>query len=73
MPLELKAVSPQGEIRFVGPTLRNVRMDSIATAEFFLVLDTRELKGLKTPVTLEIRSRGKLLETVKTNFLGPVE
>jgi cytochrome c oxidase accessory protein FixG len=73
LPLELVLKSPQGEIKYIGSELNKVRMDSIATAEFFLILDNKEITGIKMPVVFEIRSKGKVLEEVKSNFLGPVE
>jgi cytochrome c oxidase accessory protein FixG len=73
LPLELVVKSPQGEIKYIGSELTQVRLDSIATAEFFLILKNKEITNIKTPVVFEIRSKGKVLEEVKTNFLGPVE
>jgi len=73
LPLELVLKLPQGEIKYIGNDLSHVKPDSIATAEFFLILKNGDITGIKTPVIFEIRSRGKVLEEVKTNFLGPVE
>lgn len=71
LPLELKIKTIRGEIKYVGNELNHVKRDSIVTAEFFLILPESEITGLKTPVVLQVISNGKVLEEVKTNFLGP--
>jgi cytochrome c oxidase accessory protein FixG len=73
LPLELRVKNMKGTIKYVGNDLSRVKLDSIATAEFFLVVDNGELKGMKTPVVFEVCSDGQVLEEIKTNFLGPVE
>ena len=73
LPLELRVKNLDGTINYVGNELDRVKLDSIATAEFFLVIDNSQLRGMKTPVVFEISSDGKVLEEIKSNFLGPVE
>jgi cytochrome c oxidase accessory protein FixG len=70
--LEFAEKSVKGEIRYVGAPLDRVAKDSLAEAVLFIVLPTRSIKGLKTPVTLKLISEGKEVGRVTTNFMGPV-
>ncbi len=64
--------TPKGaEIRFVGNVIDKVHSDSLAEAVLFIVLPDSALKGLKTPLILDVFSNGKMVDRVKTNFMGP--
>ena len=71
LPLDIELVEPQGTIKFVGEKPTTLRKDTMAEGVFFVVLNTNELKALKTPVLINIKSNGKIVSKVKTNFLGP--
>ena len=69
--LRLRLKSPAGEIKFVGNEITDVNKDSMVEGVFFLILPRNEITNVKTPVRLEVISQGKVVEEVKTNFLGP--
>lgn len=71
MDVQLKVAGRNAEIKYVGNILDHVGKDSLAQAVFFIILPKNELTKLKTPLTLEIWSGGKLIDKEKTNFLGP--
>lgn len=71
MDVQLKVTGRNAEIKYVGNILDHVGKDSLAQAVFFIILPKNELTKLKTPLTLEIWSGGKLIDKEKTNFLGP--
>lgn len=71
MPIELRLVSPQGEIKYVGTAPDSVYRDKMTQGSFFITLDYNQLSGRKTPLVFEVYSNGEKLDEVKTNFMGP--
>jgi cytochrome c oxidase accessory protein FixG len=71
IPVLLKVKSPAGEIKFVGDGFHELNEQAMAEAEFFVIISKSEIKKVKTPLVLEVISNGKVLEEVKTNFMGP--
>ncbi|HRS37976.1 MAG TPA: FixG Ig-like domain-containing protein, partial [Bacteroidia bacterium] len=71
LPLDVDLVSPAGEIRYVGQELNMVRQDSLAEGVFFIVLDRNQIHQIKTPVVISVKSAGKEIDRVETNFMGP--
>ena len=71
-PVTFKLISHQGAIKFVGqpPTAKG---DEVTEGAVFIEIPKEELNGRKTRVSVEIYSEDKLLETIKTNFLGPIK
>jgi polyferredoxin len=59
-----------GEIKMVGNLDTVYRQNSLEGA-MFVILDKSSLDGLKTSVKINVKHGDKLLETVKTNFMGP--
>jgi cytochrome c oxidase accessory protein FixG len=71
IPVTLRVKSPQGEIKYIGNGLSGLNEQSMSEAEFFIIVPKHEIKKVKTPLILEVISNGKVLEEVKTNFMGP--
>jgi len=71
--IQLRLKSPDGEIKYVGSEITSLKKDSLAEGVFFLVLPKNEIHKTKTKVEMEVVSHGKVIDNVKTNFLGPVE
>ncbi len=72
LPVILKVEQfPQASIQIIGKDLV-VKKEEMIQGSFFLFLDERDIKKRKTELTIGIYSNGKLIKTVKTNFLGPV-
>lgn len=69
-PVELKVRDyPNAKIEVVGKDLE-VKKEDVTQGSFFLFLDKSDIKERKTKLNIEIYSHGKLIKTVKTNFLG---
>lgn len=68
--LGLRLVSPEGEIQWVGQELE-LEKQGIAKGAFFLVIEPDKLDGRKNTVIFEVTDGDKVLDRVKTNFLGP--
>lgn len=71
MDISLKVEGYDAQIEYVGKPLDHVGKDSLAEGVFFIVLPKNVLTKLKTPLVVEIWSNGKLIDTERTNFLGP--
>lgn len=72
MPVTLKLEGEvSGEIRLVGEGVVIPKGGS-AEAVFFIELPKQTITEAKTTLKIGVYSRGKLVETAKTNFLGPV-
>ena len=71
VPITLKVESGKGTIKMVGKELV-VEKESKAESEFFIFLPIESTKGKKTKLVIGVYSGDKKLETIKTNFLGPI-
>jgi cytochrome c oxidase accessory protein FixG len=67
--VHFELISPKGEIKRVG-TLDQVNKQEVLEGAMFVVIDKRDLNGLKTNIQIGIYQGDELLETVKTNFMG---
>lgn len=67
---ELKIEEGVGEIKIIGNEIK-VSKNKLAEGTFFIELPKSEIKSMKTKLVIEIYSKGKLIDRVKTNFLGP--
>jgi cytochrome c oxidase accessory protein FixG len=72
LPVELKLKSPSGEIKYVGNGINLLDQQSLYETVFFILIPAAEINNVKTPVVIQIISKGEVLEEVKTNFMGPV-
>lgn len=69
-PLEFKVVTEGAELKPVGHIPDSKPTDKIEGA-FFIQIERDKLEGRNTAITIEVYSKGKLLDRAKTNFLGP--
>jgi cytochrome c oxidase accessory protein FixG len=69
--LEIKLLSPEGSIEFVGTPVMHVEVGTLAQGSFFVLLDPSLLTGSKTEIEIGIYAKGELVETVETNLNGP--
>jgi cytochrome c oxidase accessory protein FixG len=72
LPVTLKIESDSGQIKMVGNDLINVEKENVASGEFFIILNRNQIKNRKTKLKIGVYSNGKKIETIQTNFLGPV-
>lgn len=70
--LELRVVEPAGAvIRKVGKDIL-VKAESKYDGQFFLILPAQEMTGHKTKIIMQVVKDGKVIENIKTSFLGPI-
>lgn len=74
LPIEFRLVSPAGHIRMVGNT-PTTKPGTVTKGELFIDLDKKNLagEGNSTRLKIEVISDGKVIDRVKTNFLGPIQ
>jgi cytochrome c oxidase accessory protein FixG len=68
--LELQNI--EGDIKLIGNDLL-VNPQGVTEAKFLVVLPKRELKGMKTPLQIAVKSDSKILDVIQTSFLGKVK
>jgi cytochrome c oxidase accessory protein FixG len=62
---------PSAEIKIIGNDLK-VEPQGVTEAKFFVLLPKSEIKFLKTPLVIAVKSNGKILDVIQTSFLGKV-
>ncbi|MBL7816556.1 MAG: 4Fe-4S binding protein [Saprospiraceae bacterium] len=73
MPLVLKIKDDAGVLKFVGATTApSVSAGKMSEGAFFIEMDKSKLTGVKTTLYIEVYSDNKLMDKVKTSFVGPM-
>lgn len=67
---DLELISPEGVVVSLG-NITSISGQSVAEGRFMVQLSEEVLDGLQTELTFRVKSNGKVVETVKTGFLGP--
>ncbi len=70
MNLNLRLLSPKGEIKMIGKPL-NMHSQEIGESKFMVLIPEKELNALSTKIKLGIFKDNKLLKTIETSFLAP--
>jgi hypothetical protein len=71
IPVELKLLKGEGKIKVLGASDFTVPKESSSQTSVLIEIETEHLKDASTPLEIGVYSKGKLLETVKTAFVGP--
>lgn len=69
--IRFRLLDVQGEIQMIGK-VAPLTKGGQSSGSFFIVLEKSEVKGHKNPVYVEVMVDGKVIDKVKTNFLGPI-
>jgi cytochrome c oxidase accessory protein FixG len=72
LPIVLTLESGAGKIKMIGRNVIHVGKENVASGEFFIILNKKDIKNRKTKLTIGVYTNGKKIETVQTNFLGVV-
>lgn len=72
LPVRLELLNVKGEIQVVGNKAMDLAPGQLAQTELFIILPKDQLDGMKTNVVVGVFNGDKLLEKVKTTFLGPM-
>ncbi|MEW6005503.1 MAG: cytochrome c oxidase accessory protein CcoG [Stygiobacter sp.] len=69
---ELELENLKGEIQVIGKKL-SVAPQEVTEAKFLVILPKEEIKTIKTPIKIAVKSNGKILDVIDTAFLGKVK
>jgi cytochrome c oxidase accessory protein FixG len=74
MPVELRLIDIQGEIKIIGHTGTHLllKKEEINKTTFFIELPKNEIKPGTSVVKVGVYRDGKLIQKVETKFLGPL-
>ena len=70
--VEIKLISPVGEIQMIGG-LMNIGRQGLKEGTLFIEINKKDLNSSKEKLKIGIYSKGKLIETTSTNFTGPLK
>lgn len=73
-PIDLKVRMrdfPNAVIKQVGKSEIHLNSNSTFESVFFVTIPEAELQDTKTPIIIDVYKDGELVNTTKTNFLGP--
>lgn len=73
LPIALEVIEPAGATITLVSGQINVPKEEMAKATFFIELPPKMIQENNTSVEILVTSKGKLIEKIKTNFVGPVE
>lgn len=71
-PVEFRLVDVDGTIELVGKT-PETEPGAQTEGALFIVLDKSDLSGNKTRLSVDVYSGDEKIETIRTNFFGPVQ
>ena len=71
MPIHFELMELEGEVQLIGKAIE-LSPGELAQGELFIILSKDQLDGMKTKVVVGVYSGDKLLDKVKTSFVGPV-
>jgi cytochrome c oxidase accessory protein FixG len=71
MPVELRLANPAGSLQVMGTDNLVVGAQKAVQNSVLIELDAAAMKPGTTPLTIEVYSSGRRLDTLKTAFIGP--
>ncbi len=71
-PVSLKLENISGEIKMIGTENLVVKSQGIAEAKFLVIIDRENIKSMKTPLDISVSSNDKIIDVIRTSFLGKV-
>lgn len=72
LPVQFHLKGNGGQIKMIGKSLM-VQSGEVAESSFFIILPTKSLKESSVKLEVEVISEGKIIDVVKTKFLGPIQ
>ncbi len=69
--ISFKLIDAEGKVKMVGNPLIELPEQGMTQGTFFIEINESLLKGDKTTIKIGVYAGEKLIETNKTNFLGP--
>ena len=73
MPLSFSIENDLGRIKIVGDNTPSVSGGKMSDGAFFIEMKSENIKAMRTNLNIDIWSGNRLLKTVKTSFVGPMQ
>lgn len=70
-PIHFELENIKGSIEFISNKTPELKSGDISEGTFFIIINEEDLSSIKTEIKIGVYHDQKLLETVKTNFIGP--
>lgn len=70
IPIEIRLLTHKGKIKVIGD-FNKVKAQTVGESVFFILLDKKEIDQQETDMEVGIYTKGKLIEHIKTTFIGP--
>jgi hypothetical protein len=74
--IEVKMKNPEdAELKMVDRESPKMELgeDALVKGSFFIIIPKNKIKKNNSEVIIEVFSNGKLMDQIKTNFVGPVQ
>jgi len=71
VPLNLKLLNFEGEIQLIGEKQLVLPPQGMTEGVLFILLNQKDLQGIKSEVEVGVFSNGVMIDKVETNFMGP--
>ena len=71
--ISVRLAEPAGELKLVSGEHLALPADGLVESAFWITLQRNQLRGISTPLQIEVLSDGVILEIVRTNFAGPMQ
>jgi cytochrome c oxidase accessory protein FixG len=71
LPLQFKLTDLSGEIKIVSAHESLLKKESLNEFTFFVILDNKDVKERSNKIGIDVIADGKVVQTIKTTFLGP--
>lgn len=72
-PIKFELNNLRGEIKLIGGNKLISKAQGITETKILVVLDEKELKGMLTPLKIDVFAENKKIDEISTSFLGKVE
>ncbi|PKL87732.1 MAG: cytochrome c oxidase accessory protein CcoG [Ignavibacteriae bacterium HGW-Ignavibacteriae-2] len=72
LPAELEIENLAGEIKLIGTDLL-VEPQAVEEGKFLVILSKEQIHSINTPLEIAVKSDGKIIDVIKTSFLGKVD
>ena len=70
VPIQIKINNPDAELKIIGKDISLPEL-SVTESEFLILIPKDKIKTTLIPLTIQVIADGKVLNEIKTNFLGP--
>lgn len=70
VPIQLKINNPDAELKIIGKDISLPEL-SVGETEFLILFQKEKIKTTLIPLTIQVISDGKIINEIKTTFLGP--